>query len=245
MSLPSNAKSDARQAPGVAAWDVPTRLFHWLLLALIVSAWVSYEYAEDLGDELLVWHRWNGISLLVLLTWRLLWGVFGSSTARFAAFAPLPASVWRHARETVTGAAPRYLGHNPLGSVMILALLVTLIVQAGLGLFAVYDNDLTGGPLHRLVSEANQKTATHRHNFMFHYILLPLAGLHIAANVLYEWLKKEPLIRAMVTGRKPAAAYADAQAAEIAERPLLRAFVCLLAAKLIVFGGILAVGGRF
>ncbi|MEQ1577191.1 MAG: cytochrome b/b6 domain-containing protein [Hyphomicrobium sp.] len=228
----------------VAAWDGPTRVFHWLLFALTIAGWVSFEFAEDIDDGLLVWHRWNGLAVLVVLVWRLLWGVFGSSTARFAEFAPSPASAWRHARLTWAGTAPRYLGHNPLGSLMIIGLLAILFVQAGLGLFAVDDNDLTGGPLHRLISEAVTKEATRRHDFIFHFVLLPLIGLHIAANVLYGLLKKEPLIQAMVTGKKPAEEYADAPAAILVANPWARAFACLIAAKLIVFGGIWLAGGR-
>ena len=167
----------------VTAWDLPTRLFHWTLLALIVSAWFSFEFAEVIGDELLVWHRWNGITVLVMLVWRLLWGVVGSSTARFTSFVPTPLAAWRHAKATLNGTASRYLGHNPLGSMMVIALMVIVLTQATLGLFAIDDNDLTGGPLHRLVTEAEAKEATRRHDLIFHYILLPLAGLHIAVNV--------------------------------------------------------------
>ena len=229
----------------MTAWDGPTRIFHWLLLTLIISAWVSFEFAEYIDDDLLVWHRWNGIAILTLLVWRLLWGVFGSSTSRFASFVPSPLQAWRHGHDTLKGTAPRYLGHNPLGSVMIIALLILLFTQTAFGLFAVDDNDLTGGPLHRLVSEATAKQSTHRHDFIFHYLLLPLAFLHIVTNVLYGRLKKEPLIRAMVTGKKPADAYADAPSAQIVERPLMRATVCLFAAAALVFGGIWALGGKF
>jgi cytochrome b len=224
---------------------LPTRIFHWLLLALIVSAWVSFEFAEDIDDDLLVWHRWNGLAILVLLVWRILWGFAGSSTSRFASFVPSPASVLRHARQTIDGTAQRYLGHNPIGSVMVLGLLLVLLTQGSLGLFAVDDNDLTGGPLHRLVSEADAKEATRRHDIIFHFVLLPLAALHIAANVLYGRIKKEPLITAMVTGEKPADTYEDAPSAQIVSRPLTRAMICLATAAGIVFGGILAAGGKF
>ena len=236
---------DAARTPTVTAWDRPTRIFHWLLLALIVSAYISTEYAEDLGDVLLVWHRWNGLAICVLLVWRLLWGVFGSSTSRFASFVPSPAGAWRYARAAWKGGAPRYLGHNPLGSVMIIGLLIALLTQVGLGLFAIDDDDLTGGPLRRLVDHAGNKTATHWHEWVFDFVLLPLAGLHIATNVLYGRLKKEPLITAMVTGQKPSGPYADEASAQLVERPMLRAFLCLIAAKIIVFGGLYALGGKF
>jgi cytochrome b len=229
----------------VAVWDQPTRIFHWLLLTLVVSAWVSYEFSESFGDTLLVWHRWNGLAVLVLVVWRLLWGLFGSSTSRFRSFIPSPASALRHARAVWNGTAPRYLGHNPLGGLMIIALLLVLLTQGSLGLFAVDDNDLTGGPLNHLVSEADAKEATRRHAFIFEFILLPLAALHIAVNVFYSVIKKEPLVRAMVTGAKPAEKYQDATSAQIVERPMLRALVCLAAAAAIVFGGLVAAGAKF
>lgn len=234
------APPDARS---VHAWDLPTRLFHWTLLALIVSAWVSYEFAEDLGDETLIWHRANGLAILTLIVWRLLWGVWGSSTARFAGFVRAPAAVLAYARGLFESHGPRYLGHNPLGALMVLALLATISMQAGFGLFATDDNDLVGGPLYRLVDEAQNTRAARLHGFVFNFLLLPLVLLHVAVNTLYALVKKEPLIRAMLTGKKPAEPYADAAEAAIASRPLLRALACLITAAVIVLGGILALGG--
>jgi cytochrome b len=228
----------------VRAWDLPTRLFHWTLVLLILFAWLTYEYAEDIGDETLVLHRVSGLAVLVLVVWRVLWGFAGSSTSRFAGFVRGPGAWLSYARGLVTGSAQRFLGHNPLGAMMVVALLVVVGVQAGFGLFAVDDNDLVGGPLYRLVDEAANKRATGLHGLLFDNVLLPLVGIHVLANILYALLKREPLIRAMITGRKPAEDYADAGDAKIIERPLLRAALCLAAATLIVLGGILAVGGR-
>jgi cytochrome b len=222
---------------------VPTRLFHWTLLILVLSAWISYEFAERIGDESLVWHRANGLAILILIVWRLIWGVLGSSTARFANFIRAPRTTASYAKGLLTGGAPRYLGHNPLGAIMVLALLAVLAAMAGFGLFATDDNDLVGGPLYRLVGEAGNLRATRLHGFLFNFVLLPLVALHVVANILYTVAKKEPLIQAMITGRKPAGAYADAGEATIAERPLLRALVSLMAAAAIVLGGILALGG--
>jgi len=233
---------------GVQVWDLPTRLFHWALAALVLSAWVSYEFAENLRDSTLVWHRANGLAVLILIVWRLLWGIWGPPTARFARFVRSPATILAYARALIGGRAARYLGHNPLGALMVLALLATVAVQAGFGLFATDDNDLVGGPLYRLVEEAQNVRAARLHGFVFNFVLLPLVALHIAANVLYAFGKKEPLIQAMVTGRKPAAPYADA--ADTASPSLtragslVRALACLAAAAAIVLGGILALGGR-
>ncbi|WP_439542017.1 cytochrome b/b6 domain-containing protein [Hyphomicrobium sp.] len=232
------------RAARVPAWDLPTRLFHWTLLGLVVSAWATSEFAESLGDETLVLHRANGLALLTLLVWRMLWGVFGSSTARFATFVGGPRRIVAYARGLITGRSPAYLGHNPLGALMVVALLASLLAIATLGLFATDDNDLAGGPLYRLVGEAANARAAGLHDRIFHVVLLPLAALHVAANTLYTLVKKEPLIQAMIRGTKPAADYADAASVEIPSAPGLRALACLAAAAVIVLGGILALGGN-
>lgn len=236
--------SDREQGGSVRAWDLPTRAFHWTLVLLVVSAWISYEFAEELGDETLVWHRAGGLAVLILIVWRVLWGIWGPPTARFAEFVRAPAAIFAYVRALRAGRAARYLGHNPLGALMVLTLLAAVAVQAGFGLFATDDNDLVGGPLYRLVDEAQNVRATRLHGFVFNYVLLPLVVLHIAVNALYTLLKKEPLIQAMVTGRKPDAAYADAAEAMPPARTHARALACLVAASAIVLGGILALGGR-
>ncbi|HEX2842639.1 cytochrome b/b6 domain-containing protein [Hyphomicrobium sp.] len=228
----------------VPVWDLPTRLFHWTLVFLIVSAWVSYEFAEDIGDETLIWHRANGLAILVLIVWRILWGLWGSSTSRFSGFVPTPSAIMHYAQSLCSGRAARYLGHNPLGALMVLALIATVAAISGFGLFATDDNDLVGGPLYRLVSEQQNARAARLHDQLFNYLLLPLVALHVTVNALYTLVKKEPLIQAMITGKKPAEPYADAQEAGITARPGLRAMVCLVAAAALVLGGIVAAGGR-
>jgi cytochrome b len=228
----------------VRAWDLPTRIFHWSLVLLILGAWLTYEYAEAIGDTTLVWHRIAGLAVLVLVAWRLLWGLVGSSTSRFTGFVRGPGAWISYARGLATGSAQRFLGHNPLGAMMVLALLAVVAAQAGFGLFAVDDNDLVGGPLYRLVGGDGNARATALHGSLFDNVLLPLVAIHVLANILYGLLKREPLIRAMITGRKPAEHYADAGEAEIVGSPLLRAALCLAVATVIVLGGILAIGGR-
>jgi cytochrome b len=228
----------------VAAWDLPVRLFHWTLVAFIASAWVSYEFAEDIGDSGLVWHRWNGLAILTLTVWRVLWGFAGSPTARFRSFVRSPMAAAGYARDLMGGRARQFLGHNPLGAWMVLALLAALVAQAALGLFAIDDSDLTGGPLQHLVPEDVSKLATRWHGRVFHYVLLPLIAVHATANALHQTVRREPLITAMITGRKPAAAYADGEGPGVPQRGNLRAFVCLLASAAIVACGVAAAGGR-
>jgi len=230
----------------VRAWDLPTRLFHWLLALLIQFAWVSWRYAEVLGDPALKLHRWNGHTVLVLVVWRVLWGLFGSSTSRFSAWLWWPWTAAGYGIRLLRGQTPLYLSHNPLGSYMILLLLAAVTAQATSGLFAVEHNDLTAGPLYRLISEATQKTVTGWHTSFFYWWVLVLVPIHILANLWYGLAKREPLITAMITGRKPAAAYLDAPEATIVARPLLRALACLAVAAGVVFGIVYgAMGGKF
>ncbi|MBU1213027.1 MAG: cytochrome b/b6 domain-containing protein [Alphaproteobacteria bacterium] len=229
----------------VAAWDLPTRAFHWLLVALVAAAWASFEFSEALGDAVLKWHRWIGLMILTLLIWRLLWGFFGASTSRFANFVAGPVTLINYATSLARGGEIKYLGHNPLGSLMVVTLLGLLLTQATLGLFTVEHNDLTAGPLYLLLSEAGRKTATQWHRFLFESVTLWLIAFHIMANAFYALVRREPLIKAMITGRKPACRYKDGDEAVMARRPLLRAGLLLMIAAVIVFGGIWAVGGRF
>ncbi|HYD16038.1 MAG TPA: cytochrome b/b6 domain-containing protein [Hyphomicrobium sp.] len=228
----------------VPAWDLPTRLFHWTLVLLIVCAWVSYEFAEDIGDETLIWHRANGLAVLILVVWRLMWGIVGPPTARFTGFVRGPSAIFGYVKDLFACATARYLGHNPLGALMVVALLAALAAIAGFGLFATHDNDLVGGPLYRLVDEAQNSKAARLHDQLFNYLLLPLAALHIIVNALYSLVKKDPLIQAMITGRKPVEAYADMPEAPAAGTSPLRALACLVMAALVVLGGIVAAGGN-
>lgn len=222
----------------VRAWDLPTRLFHWSLVALIVMAYVSRHW----GDANFVWHTWNGYAVLVLIVWRLLWGMVGSSTSRFAAFIYNPLSSLRYAFDFLLRKPRHFLGHNPLGGAMVLVLLGLVGLMAVLGLFAYDDHDaFVGGPLSGRVSDATWSAATSWHITLFD-VLLYVIGLHILANVAYLVWRRENLVRAMITGKKPASRYEDQSDARFASGWL--ALGCLLIAAAIVFGGIAAAGGK-
>src|SRR5689334_10985182 len=107
------------------AWDLPTRLFHWLLAALIAFSWWSVEYDH------VSWHIWSGFAILTLLIFRLLWGLVGSSTSRFTSFVRGPSGVIAYFRGRWNG-----IGHTPLGALSVGALLLAISVHVGLGLFA-------------------------------------------------------------------------------------------------------------
>lgn len=228
----------------VLAWDFPTRAFHWCLALLVFASWATFRYSEVLNDPVLRWHRNSGYAILVLLVWRVLWGFVGSSTSRFETFLRSPSAAARYLGELFVGTERRYLSHNPLGAWIVLILLAAVATQATLGLFTPEENDLTAGPLSRLLSDDAAEQAAYWHGFMFHQVLLVLIPLHIAANIAYGVVKKQPLISAMLSGRKPAGLYADESEAKVAAHPLLRAAACLLAAGFIVFVPLLVSGGR-
>ncbi len=231
-------------AAKVPAWDLPTRIFHWTLVVLIACAWLSFEFSEELEDPRLVWHRWNGLALLTLIVWRILWGFAGPANVRFASFVRGPRAALAYARDLAAGTPRRFLGHNPLGGLVVLALIALVAAIGTLGLFALEHNDNATGPLYKYAGEAWAKVFTSWHRFLFEPVLLILIAIHITANVLYGVVKKEPLIPAMITGRKPAAEYEDGAPSAPVMHPVRRAIALLAVAALTVFGSILALGGK-
>ena len=222
----------------VRAWDLPTRLFHWTLVALIILAYVSRKW----GDAGLVWHKCNGYAILVLIVWRVFWGFTGSSTARFKSFFYWPWTAASYGIDFALRRPRHFLGHNPLGGSVVFVMLGIVGAQAMLGLFSYDDHDSNaGGPLAAKVSDPIWAAATKWHLFMFDVILAVIA-LHILANILYIVWKGKNLVGPMITGRKPAGDFEDQPEAEIAT--VGKALVCLIASILLVFGGIMTVGGK-
>lgn len=181
--------------PSVRVWDLPVRVFHWSLVALVAFQWWSGEEGE------MDWHTTGGLVVLGLLVFRLLWGFVGGRHARFADFVAGPRRILDYARRMRRGEAGFVPGHNPLGGWMILALLAVLLFQAGTGLFA-NDDIFTEGPLFHLVSKETSDTLTGLHEASFN-LLLALVVVHVAAVIFYRVAKRENLVRAMITGRKP------------------------------------------
>lgn len=232
-----------QSSQNVRVWDLPTRLFHWTFVTLIISAWASTEFASKINDPTLKWHRWNGYAILVLIVFRLIWGVFGSSTARFTNFMRWPWTAVSYGLDLLRGKDRHFLGHNPLGSWMILLLLTAVAVQGVLGLYTLEHNEITAGPLNRTISEEASKIVGWLHLRGFN-VIMALVIIHVLANSLYQIVKNDPLITAMVTGSKPARPYEDGPEAAIHDSVGLRAMLCLAAAITIVFGSILLLGGR-
>ena len=172
-------------------WDLPTRLFHWLLAALIGFSWWSAENEEiDL-------HIWSGLAILTLLIFRILWGVFGSSTARFTSFIRGPKAILAYVKDMKGW---RGIGLTPLGALSVIALLGLIALQVGLGLFASDEDGFYEGPLAYLVSADTSERITELHEDSFD-ILKIFIGLHIAAILFYRLALGKKLVGPMITGK--------------------------------------------
>lgn len=175
-------------------WDLPTRIFHWALVLLIAYLWWT-ERSDDIAA-----HKLAGFALIGLLVFRIWSGFFGPETVRFARFVKGPSGVWRYLR----GRAGPIIGHNPLGALSVIAMLVLVGVESGLGLFAIDEDGLDAGPFAPMIGLDAAQRAAHYHAVLFN-ILLALIALHVAAIAFY-WLRGDNLVLPMVTGRKRLAA---------------------------------------
>ncbi|HLO63276.1 MAG TPA: cytochrome b/b6 domain-containing protein [Azonexus sp.] len=177
----------------VLVWDWPTRLFHWLLAVSVVAAIVSGE----VGGSLIDWHGRIGLFVVGLLAFRLAWGLVGSTYARFGHFFPTPAKVRAYLKGDWRGH-----GHNPLGAFSVFGLLGVLVVQVATGLFA-NDDIAFSGPLASLVESGLSNRLTGLHHLTGKVLLL-LIGLHVGAIAFYFRIKKDNLVKPMLTGWKEA-----------------------------------------
>jgi cytochrome b len=182
----------------IFVWDLPLRLFHWLLVLLIVVSWASV----TIGGNAMQLHLLSGYAVLALVLFRILWGFLGSTHARFASFLRSPAAAIAYVRSLCSNDAKRHLGHNPAGGWSVILMLTVLLAQAGTGLFANDDIAVTG-PLAKLVSKAlsDRITGIHHLNVKLLYALI---GLHLSAVAYYFFYKHENLVHSMFTGFKDA-----------------------------------------
>jgi cytochrome b len=181
--------ADATPPATERLWDLPTRLVHWLIAALIPFSWWSATHDH------LPWHRLSGYTILGLLVFRLIWGFVGSTTARFHTFLRGPTGVWAHVR----GRGEASVGHKPLGGWSVAAMLAMLAIQLALGLFSVDEDGLEAGPLSKFVDFDTGRAIAKVHHAGF-LVLLGLIGLHLAAVAFYA-LRRRNLIWPMITGR--------------------------------------------
>ena len=192
-SIPAASDSE------VVVWDPLVRVFHWSLVASFTVAYLSGE------GEMLDLHAWSGYIIGGLILFRLLWGMVGPRHARFADFVFTPATVLAYGRDLLRGQAQRYLGHNPLGGAMVIALLLMLTLATVTGI-ALYGATEAAGPLAGIMrgtSHGFGEALEEVHEFCSNLTLL-LVALHIGGVLISSLLHRENLVRAMVTGRKRA-----------------------------------------
>jgi cytochrome b len=173
-------------------WDLPTRLFHWLLVVCIVGAVTCV----NIGGNLMQWHAYFGYAALSLVLFRVLWGFIGAVHSRFTSFVPSPRRLIAFLRGKEGGG----LGHNPLGSLSVIALLLVVGIQASTGLFT--DDDIAfQGPLAKHVSNATVSLLSSIHALNSN-ILFGLIGLHLLAIAYYQWVKRVLILMPMIQGDK-------------------------------------------
>ncbi|HEY8356261.1 MAG TPA: cytochrome b/b6 domain-containing protein [Ramlibacter sp.] len=220
-------------ASRVRVWDLPTRLFHWLL-ALCVLGLVATAYLSDN----IVWHARLGYATLALLLFRLVWGFMGGRWSRFASFVYAPGSVMAYLRGR---AHPDHLiGHNPLGAASVLAMLLVLLAQVGSGLFADDEIAFTG-PLNRFVDTATGLSATWYHKAVGQWLVIALVVVHIAAVLYYLLRKRQNLVRPMLTGDKETASPAASSRDDAGSRSVAALIFAVCAG--LVYWGVVRLGG--
>lgn len=198
-------------------WDLPTRLFHWSIVLLVGFSWWSAETGH------MDWHYKSGLSALILLVFRILWGFVGGSTARFGQFLKSPMTAVAYLRRPKD--APLKGGHNPLGGYSVVAMLLALVVQVGTGLFTVDIDGIESGPLSYLVDFDQGRVAASVHHLAFSIVQV-LVLLHVLAIAYYR-LRDRRLIVPMITGRDRQLAPG---AAEVTGGGALRAIIVLAVA---------------
>lgn len=180
----------------IKVWDLPVRIFHWSLVLLFIAAYVT----NALGPSYFHYHLWTGYAVIVMVSFRIIWGLVGTYHARFINFVRNPFTSVKYALATLRNKEKHYAGHNPLGAIMVVILLLTVLIQAITGLFT-NDEILNLGPLYAYITDELSLKLTSLHRQLFYWILGAIF-LHIAAVLLHVFFKKENLIKAMFSGKK-------------------------------------------
>ncbi|WP_322521445.1 cytochrome b/b6 domain-containing protein [Guyparkeria halophila] len=182
----------------ITVWDRFVRLFHWLLVAAFFTAYL-------VEDDLLGGHVWAGYLVFSLVVLRLAWGVVGSRHARFSDFVRRPGELLVYLKSILSGRARRYLGHNPAGGAMVIALIGSLLATTVLGMLLLGSEP--GNALHGVVNalglagETGEEALEETHEFFANFTLA-LVGLHVLGVLFSSLAHRENLVRAMITGRK-------------------------------------------
>ena len=197
MSIHNNLTPPSDAVQRVRVWDLPTRLFHGLLMLAIVGLVVT----GQVGGDAMTWHFYLGYLVLSLVLFRIVWGFVGGHWSRFAQFLPTPARVRRYASALIGGHHTPTVGHNPMGALSVLAMLLLLLLQVFSG-FMSDDEIAASGPWTSLVSNQWVEWATAYHTEIGKVLILILVGLHIASVWFYKRVQREDLVTPMISGDK-------------------------------------------
>lgn len=209
----------------VRVWDLPTRIFHWALVAGVLGLVTT----GLIGGDAMAWHFRCGYSVLTLLLFRMAWGVLGGHWSRFASFIYSPATLVHYLRGQ--GRPEHAIGHNPLGAISVFAMLGFLLMQVATGL--VSDDEIaSSGPLSKFVSSALAGKATFYHANVGKLIVIALVALHVGAILFYFFRKNINLVRPMMGGDKEST-IAIASSRDDARSRVLAALVFLGCAALV------------
>jgi len=182
----------------IKVWDPVTRLWHWLLAVIVTTGWV---FGEFMSFDTVVWHFYLGYSVLGLLAFRLVWGFIGPAPVRWSLIFPRPTALKNYISHITKREPSGTAGHNPLGSLSVLMLLLLLLAQATTGLFIETEDFFESGPLYNLVSQSTVDTLTWLHH-LISKLFLGMVILHLTAILFYRFWKHEDLIKPMITGWK-------------------------------------------
>jgi cytochrome b len=182
-------------AKKIMVWDLPVRVFHWALVLLFAFSFYS---GKTGGFELMDYHMLSGYAVLTLITFRIFWGFIGGQNARFRSFVRSPVKVFKYLRSLAAGQNPKTFGHNPAGGMSVIVMLLLLLGQGLTGLFT-NDDIMLEGPLTHLVSYEQSRSLTGIHENIS-WLLVGFVSLHLIAILFYKFVKKEKLVKAMITG---------------------------------------------
>ena len=210
----------------IRIWDWPTRIFHWALAMLVVALVIT----GNVGGNAMVWHFRCGYAVLSLLIFRLIWGFCGGHWSRWRQLACTPALVWQYFKGSTPPNA--FLGHNPLGSLSVIAILSLLALQVGTGLFSD-DEIFNMGPLASLVSQSTVSLATSWHKGFGKTFIILLVAVHLLAILWYFLKQKQNLTTAMLNGDKTSDKPAPASQDGLAN--WLLAALCILVSAGLVY----------
>jgi len=211
----------------VLIWDLPLRLFHWCLVVTIFGAW----YTSDQDNNLIDYHLIFGYVALGLIAFRIIWGFLGTTHAKFVNFIPTPKKLLRYVKPQNKAQSIKHPGHNPLGSLMVVFMLVLIFLQAISGL-VMNDDIFTTGPYYDTINKNIENSLMFFHRNSFNFLLAAIA-LHILAIIFYKIVKKKALVAAMFTGKKPAKDATEKDA--IPHSKIITAFIVFISVVAFVY----------